>query len=287
MKKSVGDLKAHTEIEAEYLKAKSKNTFDHPHDIVVRIRMATDVQTAYEELLSNVVDWVEKYQEVTNSEVRAAERFKEKIAQKQQQPLGVIAKSSTQFAEYQKELHQLRQTQLGFVLEYIQLPVKKVLFDMLGYKSKLDSLNRLSVEVKYWKTKPQQSRQLQDTTVTYETTMKQFKEYVDSIHRTAEHDYPKKLIAFQQSQLEFFQSASHLISANLETLAPQGLSPIMENEVLFRQPISALVMSDDTITLGKSRASSLGGDSDSGLIIRGRSGSYRNRSGSTIENVRI
>ena len=39
VKKSMGDMKAHAEMEAEYLKAKSKG-FEHPPDINHRIKVS-------------------------------------------------------------------------------------------------------------------------------------------------------------------------------------------------------------------------------------------------------
>jgi len=251
VKKSMGDLKAHTEIEAEYLKTKSKG-FEHPPDIATRIKVATDTQMAYEELLACVVDWVDKYQAVINSEVKTAERFKEKVAIHQQQQTSTIVRSALQYAEYQREVQQLRQTQLGFVLEYIQLPVKKMISDTLSFKTKLEALNKASVEVKYWKSKPTQVRQYKEAQIVYDSNGKSFIEFVDGLRQLTERDFPQKLAAFQQAQVEFFSNATN-ITTLLDNFQPGHINFNKNNS-------SSISASDDVITLAKSRTGSLGGD---------------------------
>lgn len=205
VKKSMGDMKAHAEMEAEYLKSKSKG-FEHPPDINHRVKLAAEIYTAYEELLACAADWVDKYQEVINNEVKTAERFKEKVSQNSQNT--VISKYSARYSEYNAEIHQLRQSQLGFVLEYIQLPVKKYITEQTNsYKPKLESLNRSVVELKYWKSKPSQIKQQQESQILYESISKTFAETVDSLRDFAEKDFPQKLAAFQQAQTEFFSGA--------------------------------------------------------------------------------
>jgi len=271
VKKSMGDLKAHTEIEAEYLKAKSKG-FEHTPDVTTHIKIATDIQMAYEELLSCVVDWVDKYQAVINSEVKTAERFKERVAIHQQQQTSVIVRNALQYAEYQKEVQQLRQTQLGFVLEYVQLPVKKMVSETLSFKAKLEALNKASVEVKYWKSKATQVRQYKEAQILYDSNGKSFVEFVTGLRQLSERDFPQKLAAFQQAQVEFFSTASN-ITTLLDTFQPGYINDNSNSN----SNSNSITTSDEVITLAKSRTGSLGGDE----YVRSRS---RSASASAVED---
>jgi len=248
VKKSMGDLKAHTEIEAEYLKSKSKQSaFDHSEDVNYRIKVATDINLAYEELLSCVVDWVDKYQEVINSEVKAAERFKARLSQTHLPT--TILRHASKFGDYQAEIHQLRQTQLGFVLEYIQLPVKKIISDQQFFKPKLDALNKSFVELKYWKTKLNHVKQHTEAQIVYDTNVKQFTEFVDNLRQLAEKDYPQKLAVFQEAQEEFLSGAA--LVSTFEVSPPQPPPKPIKHD---------LAPPSSTIEIAKSRAGSLGGD---------------------------
>jgi len=211
VKKTVAVTKVNTEIDIEYFKAKAKSNgsgFDHPKEVAERIKTTIEIQSIYEELLACVEEWETNYKAIINCEMKNTNKIKERSAQ-HLHPNVVLAKYSKKFLEYQKEIHQLREIQLAFVLEHIQLPVKKFLSDNQHFKSKIEQLNKSYVEVKYWKAKANVAK-FQEAQTAYESHSKKFLIEVDELRELAEKDYPQKLGAFQQAQNEFFYNGTNL-----------------------------------------------------------------------------
>jgi len=208
VKKGVGELKSHTEIEAEYLLAKSKG-FDYPPELVEHIEIMNDIHTVYEELNVHVGTWIAKYQEVIDFETNAAEKLKAVVLVKQ---VEVINKAKNQFADHQMRVQQLQQHKLGSILELVHMPIKKFLSDQQNLKRKLELTNKAWVELRYWK-KRSSSQQQQESQQMYNTNAKSLMDSIKSLQEFAEKDFPQKVELFQKAQLEFAQNLSRVCGA--------------------------------------------------------------------------
>jgi len=145
----MGELKANTEIEADYLMAKSKNNFDHPTNMLNAIKEYQDMYDSTEELSHRINSWVDKYQEFLNSETKMVERMND-CANKQ---IGVTAGAIKQFAGGESQLAALRQTHLSRVIEQVQVPIKKYLSEQQPIKTKIEQTNKAWIELRYWRKK--------------------------------------------------------------------------------------------------------------------------------------
>jgi len=149
MKQAGKDMKAGVDIESEYLVAKSKNNFDHP-SIGPQIK---DYQSTYdmvEEFSHRITSWIEKYQELLNTETKMVERMNDAANVQADANTANVLK---QFCGGEQQLAAVRQTHLAKAVDLIQVPVKKYLADQQPVKAKIDQTNKTWIELRYWRKK--------------------------------------------------------------------------------------------------------------------------------------
>jgi len=200
LKKGMGELKANTEIEADYLMAKSKNNFDHPTNMLNAIKEYQDMYDSTEELSHRINSWVDKYQEFLNTETKMVERLND-CANKQ---IGVQAGSLKQFAGGEQQLAALRQNHLSKVIEQVQVPIKKYLSEQAPIKTKIEQTNKAWIELRYWRKKGGNSAAEQEASMVYDSHCEQLNALFQSNKAS---DLTTWLRFFCDSQLEFAQAS--------------------------------------------------------------------------------
>eukprot|EP01111_Echinosteliopsis_oligospora_P014186 TRINITY_DN528_c0_g1_i1.p1 TRINITY_DN528_c0_g1~~TRINITY_DN528_c0_g1_i1.p1 ORF type:complete len:210 (+),score=58.99 TRINITY_DN528_c0_g1_i1:78-707(+) len=201
LKKGMGDLKADADIQTEYLMAKNKNNFDHPGETGARIKSYNDSYQAADELRQRVSSWVEKYQELINSELKMVERMNSSA-------VPAIAPVYSTFTTAETSLTTLRQQHLGKVIEYISAPAKKYITDQIPVRDKVDKTNKAWIELRYWRKKGgSHVQEEKDAQASYESHTEQL---MGMLADSIDNQLAQWVKYFADFQIEFFQHAANI-----------------------------------------------------------------------------